>query len=157
MYLYMGCRSFLVLLIWWGGHKPVHTQELFITAFQFSRQRTGIWIIKKGVSNPPGKRKTNQNQNLMHFQTSIHEACELTSMMMIMMMMFLDGTFCLLLPYPRLKFTICQSLVMHFFFPWQTVRILVTAPASVAVTFISLCRWKCVLTSFSVHYLPCPW
>lgn len=135
---------------------------LLITTFQFSRLRAGICIIREEVSNPP--RKTKLKQTPTNFQTSIHEACELTSMMMMMMMVMTDDDddvswWHLLSPSSLCKAGIYYMpvLVMHFSFPWHTVRILVTVSASIAVLFMSLCKCKCVWTSFSVHYLPCPW
>lgn len=125
---------------------------MFITTFQFSRIRAGIWIIKEESSR---KNKTKTNPNPTHFQTSIHEAGELTLIMMMITMMFLDGTCCLFL---QQSWNLLYASSSHaFLFPWQTRKILITASASIAVLSISLCRWRCVWTSFSIYYLPCPW
>ena len=95
------------------------------------------------------------------FQLCFDGACELT-LMMILIIIDLDdvSSWHLLSPSSLPKARIYYMPVSGHapLFPLAAlVGILVSAPASFAVLFISLCRWKCVWTSFSAHYLPCPW
>lgn len=108
---------------------------LFITTFQFSRLRAGIWVIKEEVSNPPAKTKPKQN-NPTNFQTSINEGPELTSMMM--MMVFLDGTCCFLHPHAKLGFIICQFWSCISFYPGIKSFLLLHQPQ------LQCCLWVCV-------------
>lgn len=110
-------------------------------------------MSKEQVCNPPEK--------TLFFHLCIDGACGLI-LMMILIIIDLDdvSSWHLLslssLPKARIYYMPVSGHAPLF--PLAAlVGILVTAPASFAVLFISLCRWKYVWTSFSAHYLPCPW